>query len=353
MPKADIYGINPESSLKWLTEWRQGGNNLGFSILIVDESSLYKNSQSRRFKLLRDVLHWFERRWILTGTPAPNGLIDVWAQVFLLDRGASLGKFITQFRQTFCEPADYMGWDWIIRKDASEEIYRRIGPLCLRLDAKDYIEMPELIQNRIPVKLTPSAMKQYKEMEETFLLLLEETTVMSPNAAAVGIKCQQIAGGNVYDNDGGVHRIHTCKLDALVEIIEELQGQPVIVLYQFRHERDAIAPVLGNPPEPTVDSVSKFRAGKLPVLMGHANSLSMGLNLQDHCKNIIFYGVGFDLAAHDQAVARIWRSGQKSKHVTVHYLLAEDTIDEAILKTLQGKDRTQKGLLNALKARRH
>lgn len=353
LPPVDIYGINPESSLKYIHIWsKQIAHDMDFRILMVDESSQYKNHDTARFREIRGILHYFHRHWILTGTPAPNGLIDLWSQVYLLDQGQALGKYITHFRRAFCEE-DYNGYDWFVKPEAESEIYRRVGHMCLRFDAQDHIDMPTLVRNRVPVKLPPKARAQYKEMEDTFLLALdEETTVMSPNTAALGIKCRQIANGGIYDNNGKAHRIHDAKTEALVEIIEELQGRPCIVFYEFKHDAERIAAAIGNPPPLTPETLKRFNEGKIPVLAAHTASIAFGLNLQEACSNVIFYGITWDLGAHDQAVARVWRSGQKAKRVIAHYLVAEDTLDENVLKTLEGKARTQKALLNALKGPR-
>jgi SNF2 family DNA or RNA helicase len=347
---ADIYGINPESSLHVLKDPRFLLEH--FDLLIIDESSMYKAHDSQRFKLLRKHLHRFGKRWILTGTPAPNSLIDVWSQIFLLDRGQSLGEFITRFRNAFCLP-DWSGFGYRIAPGAEPEIYNRIKPLVLRMEAKDYIDMPELVYNNVPVALDKAARKMYTDMENDFLLRLEEDVVMSPNAAAAGMRCRQIANGGVYLPTGKVQHIHNAKTEALKELVEELQGRPVIVFYEFLHDTDRIKSVLGDVPTPTPETIRQFAAGKIPIMMGHPASMGYGLNLQDHCDTVIWYGIPWDLGAYDQAIARVWRSGQKSKKVVVHHIVAKDTLDETVLSALAQKSKTQKTLLDAMKRRSH
>lgn len=351
---SNIYGINPESSLMLLQDPRFLAE--AFDVLIIDESSLYKAYDSRRFKLLRKHLHRFPKRWILTGTPAPNGLIDIWSQIFIIDRGQALGEFITHFRNAFCIP-DWNGYDYMLQGGAEPEIYRRIKPYVLRMDAKDHLDMPDLIHNRIPVELDKKTMTMYREMEETFLLQLGEDVVMSPNAAAAGGRCRQIANGGLHvPVPGGkprVEHIHTVKDDALKELVEELQGRSAIVFYEFTHDQDRIRKVLGDKAvDPTPANLRLFNEGKVQILLGHPSSMGYGLNLQTYCNTVIWYGIPWDLGAYDQAIARVWRSGQKEKHVIVHHIVAKDTLDETVLEVLQAKAKDQQTLLNAMKRRK-
>ncbi len=345
----DIYGINPESSLVMLQDSRFQGQV--FDLLVVDESSLYKSYSSRRFKLLQKHLHRFGKRWILTGTPAPNGLIDIWSQIYIIDRGAALGEYITRFRNAFCMP-DWNGYDYVLVAGAEKEIYRRIQKYVLRMDSKDYLDMPELIHNRVPVILTPAVRKMYKEMEHTFLLRLEQDVVMSPNAAAAGMRCRQIANGGIYLPNGTPQHLHDIKTEALVELVEELQGRQVVVFYEFLHDKERIRAAIGGGFDATPDNINKFNAGKIQVLLGHPASMGYGVNLQERCDTVIWYGIPWDLGAYDQAIARIWRSGQKSDRVIVHHIVAEDTLDEVVLDTLQLKARDQRKLLDAMKRRK-
>ena len=348
--EANIHGINPEGTLQLLQDVRF--NLEAFDLLIVDESSLYKAYDSRRFKLLRPHLHRFPRRWILTGTPAPNGLIDIWSQVFILDRGQALGEYITRFRNAFCA-LDFNGYDYKLIPGAEKEIHSRIKPYILRMEAKDHIDMPELVYNRVPVELDSKSRKQYKEMEETFLLQLGDDVIMSPSAATAGMRCRQIANGGIYLPDGktAVH-LHDIKTNALEELITELQGRSVIVFYEFIHDKERIRAALGGAFDPTPENISRFNRGEIQVLLAHPSSAGYGVNLQTHCDTVVWYGIPWDLGAYDQAIARVWRSGQKSERVVVHHIVAKDTLDETVLGVLQAKAKDQKTLLDAMKRRK-
>lgn len=346
---ADIYGINPESSLMLLTDPRFAREQ--FDILIVDESSLYKAHDSRRFKLLKQHLHRFGKRWILTGTPAPNSLIDLWSQIYLLDRGQALGEYITRFRNAFCIPS-WDGYGYLLAAGAEKEIYRRIKPYVLRMEAKDYIDMPELILNNISVELDSKSRKLYDQMENEFLIQLGEDFIMSPSAAAAGMRCRQIANGGIYNDKGEGQFIHDIKTEALKETVEQLQGKPVIVFYEFQHDITRIRGALGDVPLPSPEVINRFNEGKVPVMLGHGGSLGYGVNLQYKCNTAIWYGIPWDLGAYDQAVARIWRSGQPEDRVVIHHIVGKNTLDETVLKTLAAKSRGQKELLDAMK-RRH
>jgi SNF2 family DNA or RNA helicase len=347
--EADIYGINPESSLKLLQDPRFLAEN--FDLLVIDESSMYKAYDSRRFKLLQKHLHRFGKRWILTGTPAPNGLMDIWSQIYLLDQGQALGKYITHFRNAFCVPS-WDGYSYSLQKGAEAEIYARIKPYILRMDAKDHIDMPELVLNEVPVTLNKEARELYEQMENEFLIILGDRAIMSPNAASAGMRCRQIANGGVYDELHNVIQIHNAKTEALSELVEELQGQSVLVFYEFVHDRERIMKALPGAVEASPENIRLFQQGKVACMVAHPASAGYGLNLQDHCHTVVWYGIPWDLGAYDQAIARVWRSGQKSTQVIVHHIVAKDTLDTVVLTTLGLKARTQKTLLDAMKGAR-
>lgn len=348
---ADIYCINPESALPLLSNgflFKQG-----FDLLIIDESSQWKNPTSRRFKALKKGVHAFPRRWILTGTPAPNGLVDMWSQIYILDFGESLGKFITHFYNAFCVP-DWSGFSYYVPAQAANEMFTRIAPLCLRIAATDHLDMPDMIKNEVLVTLPPEAMALYKEMQNELLITLEEEDIYSPNAAVAGMRCRQIANGGIYKPDGATAEIHTAKAKALKEVVEELQGNPLLVLYEFKHDLKRIQEVLGEVPNLSgtakVDSlINKFNAGEIPVLLGHPASMGMGLNLQGACHNVCWFGPPWDLGLYDQANARVYRQGQESNRVVIHHLVAQDTLDTKVLEALIGKRKIQDTLLDSIK----
>ena len=350
-PDANIIGVNPETALSLMRS--KALFKMGVDLLIIDESSTFKNSSSQRFKEIKKGLHVFPRRWILTGTPAPNGLEDIWSQIYLLDRGQALGEYITHFRNSYCVPS-YDGYSYTVIPHYKELIYQKIAHLVLRMSAKDHLDMPAIVYNSIPVKLDAKAMAAYKEMERQFILLLESgETIYSPNAAVAGGRCRQIANGGIYRADGTAEHLHTAKMTALKEIVEELQGQPLLVFYEFIHDVHRIKEALGDVPNLTSSKhpdqlINEFNAGKHPVLIGHPATIGIGLNLQGACSHICWVGVPWDLGLYDQANARVYRQGQEADRVIVHHLVAEGTLDEKVLKALSVKGREQNDLLEAI-----
>lgn len=353
LPECNIHGINPESALTLFK------NPLFFAqdwdAIVIDESHTFKNPASQRFKWLRKYLHVFPRRHILTGTFAPNGLEDIWSQIFILDRGKALTPYITHFRNAYCTPSwDGYGYDIIPAR--VDHLYRQIAPLVMRLAARDHLEMPELVLNPINVKLSKKALKFYKDMEDEFLMLLDNGgAITAPNAAVAGGKCRQIANGGVYDAEGNMEHLHNDKIDALKELVEGMNGNPLLVFYEFRHDVKRIqdrfgkdTPNLTGAKDPLA-MVKQFNEGKIPLMIGHGASVGVGLNLQEACHNVCWLGVPWDLAMHDQANARVYRQGQKADRVFVHYIMAEDTLDQTVLKVLGQKGRDQEMLYQAIK----
>tara|TARA_R110000765_G_scaffold20749_3_gene53654 strand:- start:1655 stop:3001 length:1347 start_codon:yes stop_codon:yes gene_type:complete len=363
--KSDVYVINPEG-LPWLlTEdnWRF----LKCDMLVIDESTRFKKSNTQRFKLLKKWLDKFPRRYILTGTPAPNGLMDLFGQLYILDRGDSLGKYITKFRNDFFTQSGYQGYSWTPKSDAEDRIIQRTSHMILRLKAEDWLEMPELIgiaehgadPNLVEVELEEEVRKKYNQMEELFVAEFNDEDVTAMGAAAASTKLRQIAAGAVYTNDDSTEdwvEIHDGKIKALQELIASLEGKSCLVFYQFRHDAERI--LLSIPQAVNITStnaarskelVAGFNSGSIPVLIGHPASAGHGLNLQGTSNHVIYFGVPWDLEHHDQSYRRVYRQGNPNTHIFIHYIVAKDTMDGVIIKALQGKDRTQKGLLNALK----
>lgn len=349
-PDADIYGINPES-FKTLVRNPKFAK-IPVQLLIVDESSMFKNPAAMRFKAMRDVLYRYKYRWILTGTAAPNGLEDLWAQIYILDRGESLGPNITWFRREFCAK----GYDELyeVTEQGKRAIFERVSHLVLRMDKKHCLVMPELIFNRIAVSLPAPAQRLYRDMERKFLAVLASgETVASPNAAVAGMRCRQMANGGVYLPDGTAEHIHNAKADALKGLVDDLQGDPLLVFYEFKHDLDRIAKVLGDVPnlsgeKNTQQMVEDFNAGRIPVMTAYGASAGYGLNLQGACSNVCWMGVPWALDMHDQSNARVWRQGQSSSSVTIHYLMAKGTLDYKVIDVLAKKDRDQQELYAAI-----
>lgn len=352
--EADIYLINPEG-LEWL--FSHNLKKLGFNNLTIDESTNFKACNTKRFKLLKRNLHIFKRRTILTGTPSPNGLMDLFSQIYILDDGASLGSYITHYRNSYFFPAGFGGYDWKLNPGAEKQIQEKIKPLVMRLEAKDYLELPELIENNIWVELPPDARKHYDKMEEEMLIKLKKGDIVAANAAATSTKCRQIASGGVYDADRNVHQIHMAKADAVKALVDELQGSPVLIAYDFDHDVTRLMAVLGKntpnlstaTPKKAIEIEKAWNNGEIPVLLGHPASVGHGLNLQGSGYHVVWHSLTWNFEHYDQFIKRVLRQGNKHKRVFVHHILAENTVDEAVLTALRYKDTTQKSLLAGLK----
>jgi len=354
-----VYCINPEglvgrngskAALDWLTP--------EFDMLVLDESTKFKDTKTLRFQALRKKIHQFKRRMILTGTPVPNGVQDLFGQMFVVDLGESLGKFVTHFRMEFCQK-DPSGFGWNLRRGSAEQIYARVANRLMRLDSRDHLDMPELINNFIEVELPEEQQAQYRKLEKEFVAQMESSVIAVFNAAAVGTKLRQVANGFVYGDDGGTVeryavRLHTEKIDALEELIEEMQGRPLLVAYEFVedavmiHERIPGVVDLGAVKDPTA-IINAFNRGAIPVLIAHPASAGHGLNLQEACNTLCCYGITWNLEYYQQFIARVWRQGQKAPNVVVHHIVCRGTKDEAVMNALHGKDITQKKFNDAIK----
>jgi SNF2 family DNA or RNA helicase len=353
---SDVDVINPEG-LPWL--FSQRWKVWPWQMLVVDESTRFKHTQTRRFKELKPWLMKFRRRYILTGTPAPNGLLDLFGQIYILDEGNALGRFITHYRNQFFDSTGFGGYTWKPKPDSEKKIYKRLRPLVLRMEATDYLKLPPLIFNTIDVELPEDARRAYTSMENLLIAAVEDETVTAANMAAASTKCRQIANGGIYkDGNAGWINIHDAKTEAVTDLIEELSGKPALIAYEYRHDLDRLRKALGKDTPHLGGGVTAKRqreietawnAGELPVLLAQPQSVAHGLNLQGVGAAVIWHSLTWDLEAYDQFIRRIWRQGQKER-VVVHHLLAKDTVDEAIRGALGRKDRTQKALLNALKS---
>lgn len=357
---ADVYVINPEG-LDWLFT-KMNERQISFDMLVVDESTKFKHSDTKRFKAMRKMLHRFRRRYILTGTVAPNGLMDLFGQIYLLDEGAALGRYITHYRTSYFYPSGYGGYTWAPQHGALERISERIAPLVLRMQDSDYLQLPEMVNNFIEVELPDQARKVYRELERVLITEIQDHTVIAANAAVASGKCRQVANGALYtygDRDLKNYTVlHTEKVTALVDLVEQLQGQPLLVLYEFDFDRDMIqdamkdTPCFGGSDKKDSKLVDQFNLGVLPVVLGHPASIAHGLNLQGACAHVCWYGQTWNLEHYDQAIRRVRRQGQKADRVMIHHIVAKDTVDELVLQTLRSKDRTQATLMDALKGLR-
>ena len=347
----DVHLINPEG-LAWLFSQ---GDLPDWDILCIDESTKFKNSTSKRFRLLKKHLHSFFYRWILTGTITPNGLEDLFGQVYIMDEGMHLGKYITHFRNKWFQSSGYGGYTYKPIRGAVEEVSESIAHMVLKLDAEDHLNMPKFNKIIREVILPEAAMQTYKEVEKEFITSLHSGTIVAGNAAAAGTKCRQIANGKVYDENGIVHPVHRAKLEALEEIVEETNGCPLFVLYEFIHDRESILDMLGKEAvcitgvtgKKLESIIDKFNAGDIPYLVAHPGS-THGLNIQGYCYHMVWYGITWNLEHFIQAVWRLYRQGQNAKMVLCYMLVAKDTLDEKVVKVLEHKEAEQTKLEDLL-----
>jgi SNF2 family DNA or RNA helicase len=339
---ADVYLVNPESLKEVLED-----PAMKFATLVIDESSQYKNPSTQRFKLLRKHLDKFSRRIILTGTPTPNSLLDLWSQIFLLDKGARLGRSFYGYRGRYFFQTDYMGYTFAPRQEAEAAVTRVVSDIVLRVEAKGNLPPREVLTNRVIVQLPTEARSLYKRMADDAFALLASSTLTAANAAAALMKLRQIASGFVYDDDGATVAVHTEKIKALQEIVEET-GSPIIVVYQFLHELAELRKAFPDAEVFDSDKVDPWNRGEIPLMFLHPKSGGHGVNLQDGGHTMVVYSGSFSQEEMSQTFARIDRQGQQNP-VVIHHLIAEDTVDELILEVLFEKTHNQSILLERIK----
>jgi len=372
--KADVYLINPENTA-WLVALLQG--SLGLfgrkpGLLVVDESTRFKNAQSVRFKALKTLLPLIDRRAILTGTPSPQGIEDLFAQMQIVDDGKRLGRFVTHFRKLFmyATPLRIGGGrtidEWHVRPGGERMVADAIADVSLRLQAEDYLTMPAINYNIIPVALPTAVRSVYNKLADDLVAQTEKgVTLTAVTAAAAVMKLRQITNGWAYGTDGQSHHVHDAKLDALADLVEEQSGSPILVAVAFLHEVDAIREKLkdvlpkgtkvpylgGGVTRLEADRImAAWNDGETPVLLAHPTSVAHGLNLQSGGHAVCWFGLTWNLEEHIQFNARVYRQGQ-TKPVVVHYLTAKDTVDEDIAKALASKADVQASILNRLKGK--
>jgi len=352
---ADVYVIS-RNSFVWLVGIY--GGNLPFDVLVIDELTSFKSSKSNRFKAMRTATPTVRRVIGLTGTPAPNGLIDLWAQMYCIDMGERLGKSVTQYRETYFEMHK---WNNIVvrcdvKKGCEDIIRRKIADICLSMLAKDYLELPDLLTHTVKVALIPTTMAAYTKFEKEKVLEFadehaeESANVLANSAAGLMNKLSQFANGAIYDEDRNVHHIHDEKLDRLAEIIEAANGNSVLVFYQFKHDIDRIAKKLkGYTVKVYTDEsqLKEWNAGKIDVLLAHPASTAFGLNMQQGGHYIVWFGTGWNLELYQQANARLHRQGQQYP-VQVYKLVCANTVDERAEAALDNKKGVQQSLLDSL-----
>lgn len=350
---ADIYIINRDNVV-WLVDYYR--NQWPFDMVVIDESSSFKNHQAKRFKALKHVRPHIKRIVELTGTPAPNGLLDLWAQVYLLDQGERLGKRITGFRERYFEP-DQRNRDRVFSYAPKDEqaIHRLISDICISMKSEDYLELPDIMQNTIPVKLDSKAQKSYDKLEREMLLEVDESTIDAGSAAVLTNKLLQLSNGAVYDGERNIVEIHNNKIEAFMELVEGLNGKPALVFYNFQHDRERIKKALAKTSLrvrelKTPQDETDWNNREIDILLAHPASAAYGLNLQKGGNHVIWFGLNWSLELYEQANKRLHRQGQTEK-VIIHHLTVTGSVDEDVVAALENKAGTQNDLMSALKAR--
>ncbi|WP_096269386.1 DEAD/DEAH box helicase [Paucisalibacillus globulus] len=352
---ADVYIINRDNVV-WLVDYYR--NSWPFDMVVLDESSSFKNHNSKRFKALKQIKPHIKRQVQLTGTPSPNGLLDIWSQIYLLDGGQRLGKTIGGFRERYFEP-DQRNRDRVFtyapKDGADNRIHQLIGDIVVSMKAEDYIELPPVTYNTVPVVLDDKAKKAYEKLEKEMLLEVDEAEITAASAAVLGNKLLQLCNGAVYDEDRNAIEIHNNKMESFLELIEALNGSPALVFYNFQHDKSRIQQALAKTnlrvrELKTAEDEADWNNKEIDVLLAHPASAGYGLNLQEGGNHVIWFGLNWNLELYQQANARLARQGQKEK-VFIHRLTVLGGMDENVEAALENKAATQESLLSALKAR--
>lgn len=348
---ADIYTIGREN-IPWLVNHH--GNNWPYDMVIIDELSSFKNPQAKRFKALKKVRPKIHRIVGLTGTPAPNSLLDIWAPFRLIDNGQRLGKYITHYRDQYFTPGRRNGtvvYNWNLRPGADQAIYDNIADITVSMRTTDYLQLPEATRQHITVQLPPKARKHIDTLKRDLVLDLDDDTIDAANAATLSLKLQQLAGGAIYNEAGDDYiTIHDEKIQALTELVDQAQGNPMLVCYWFKHEQERILDAI--PGARVLDTQQEFRdwnAGLIPVALIHPASAGHGLNLQSGGHIMVWYTTPWSLELYEQANARLHRQGQ-TEPVSIIHIDTADSIDQTVHQSLTRKDTTQQALITAVKA---
>ena len=356
---ADIYVINRENT-QWLVEYLNG--KWPFDLVIIDELSSFKSAKSKRFRTLRRVIRGSEYVWGLTGTPASNGYMDLWAEIFLIDNGERLCKTLTKYRMAYFNPGRRRGnivYEYYLKPGAKQLIDKKLSDICLSMSKEDWLQLPPIIYNKVTVYMSEDEREVYEEFKKEKVLPIfrnavvslgdMESAIVADTAAVLSGKLLQMANGSVYDDKDGVFHLHDRKLDALEDIVDTSNGQPVLVFYCYKHDLDRIrdrfkeAVLLKGP-----NDIDRWNNGEIQMLLCHPASAGYGINLQQGSHIIVWFGLPYSLEQYQQSNARLHRQGQE-KTVIVHHIICDDTLDEKVLDVLQKKDATQRSLLEALK----
>ena len=350
---ADIYIINREN-IQWLVE--ESGLPFDFDMAVIDELSSFKNHQSKRFRAFMKVRPKLKRIVGLTGTPAGNGLMDLFAEFKLLDMGERLGRLIGQYRNAYFQPDKRNGmviYSYKPLPNAEQQIYDKISDITISMKAADHLKMPELISAEYTVQLSEKEKEKYDRLKKDLILSTEDNEVTAANAASLSNKLSQMANGAVYSDDESVIQIHDRKLEALEDIIESMNGKPLLVAYWFKHDLERIKKRFEIREIKSSEDISDWNSGKIPVALVHPASAGHGLNLQNGGSTLVWFGLTWSLELYQQTNARLWRQGQTADTVVIQHIITKGTIDEQIMKALKTKDTTQAALITAVKAEVH
>jgi SNF2 family DNA or RNA helicase len=336
--------------VKWLVH--ESGLPFDSEMVVIDELSSFKSHRSERFKALRKVRPLVHRVVGLTGTPSPNGLMDIWAQIGILDMGQRLGRYIGGYRDRYFVPDKrnrQVVFSYKPKEGAEDAIYERISDIAISMKSMDYIAMPELVVNNVEVIMSKEEMALYRKLKKDLILPFEDGDIDAASAVGLSNKLLQMANGAVYDENGGVRIIHDRKLDALEDLIEAANGKPVLIAYWFKHDLQRIQERFGAIKIDTARDIERWNSGNIPVAVMHPASAGHGLNLQAGGSTLIWFGLTWSLELYQQTNARLWRQGQKDT-VVIHHIVTKDTIDEDVLAALSRKETGQAALIDAVKA---
>lgn len=352
---ADVYVINREN-IPWLVDYYKQA--WPFDMVVLDESTSFKNPRSKRFKALKLVRRFMKKVVLLTGTPSAKDIMDLWAQVYLLDEGKRLGRTITQFREMYFDCNTHGGHftEYTAKDGAEESVLNAIKDICISMTAEDYLELPSLITHDVPVALDSKSRKAYDQFEKDMLLRIDEDVVTASMAGVLTGKLQQFCSGAIYGEDKKVIPLHNCKLDSYMELLERIEGERCITFYGFQHDRDRILEALSKTKlrvrvyKNTQDE-EDWNNGKIDVLLVHPASCAYGLNLQAGGQHIIWFTPNWSFELNDQGICRLYRQGSPYNKIYVHYLIVEDSVDEEVMKAISDRGQTHESIMNVLKAR--
>ncbi len=353
---ADVYIINREN-VEWLVDYYKQA--WPFDMVVLDESTSFKNSRSKRFKAMKRVRRFVKKMVLLTGTPSSKGLIDLWAQVYLLDGGARLGPTLGAYRDQYFDPDQRSRtqiFSYKAKDGAESSVLAAIADICISMKAEDYLQLPENISHEVPILLDSKAKKAYEQFERDLLLEIDENIITAGTAGVLTGKLLQFCNGAVYGSEGQIVPVHDCKLEAYMELLERIDGEPALTFYGYQHDRDRILERLAKTKLRVrvykgVEDEDAWNSGEVDVLLVHPASCAYGLNLQAGGRHVVWYGLNWSFELNDQGNCRLWRQGSPYDKVFIHYLVVQGCVDEDVMATIRDRADTHEAVMRALKAR--